>query len=141
MTALIPQGYNSDLAGDTGPCDRRVNEILTLRLNSCNGFVDSLISMKNIRTGSDSSGNNRYGAVPLYVHVCDLCTGYSLRSDCAWILSNPTVTFGNDDSPVEVKILLSGARDNVLETDRVRYNAIRALAGNGLDTTSIGGGF
>jgi len=109
----------------------RINEILTLRLNSCNGFIESLINLKNIRTGSDTLGNNRFGAVPIYVHVCDLCTGYSLVSDCAWILSNPTLTFGNDDSPVEVKILLSGARDNRLSTDRDQYNLIRQIEASG----------
>lgn len=103
----------------------RNNEILTLRLNSCTGYIDALIALKGIRT--NQTGNGRLtGPVPLYVHVCNACDGYSLVTDCAWILTNISKTFGNDDTAVEVKILLSQPRDNRLAIDAEEFTRIES---------------
>lgn len=87
---------------------RRNNEILTIRLNSCNGYVDALIELKNRRYGVQG-----VTPTPLNIHICDLCTGYQLIARCAWMISNPTISFGNDDSPVEIKFLLADVGDNI----------------------------
>lgn len=105
---------------------RRNNEILTLRLNSCNGFLDDLISLKNRRTGL-----NNITPVPLHIHVCDLCTGYSLIASCAWMISNPTVSFGNDDTAIEIRFLLVDVTDSLTISEQIFNNF---GTGNALDT-------
>lgn len=88
------------------------NRILTIRLNSCNGVVDDIIALKNRRVGS--IGGRQLNRTPFYFQFCDYCTGYSLVSECAWILTNPSLSFGQDDSAVEIRILLVSPRDNAL---------------------------
>lgn len=108
----------------------RNNEILTIRLNSCSGYVELLTALKNIRSVNIDPLINPTGPVPLYIHVCDLCTGYSLVSDCAWILSNPSISFGNDEDTVEIRILMSNPRDNRLAIDADAFQRIQSLLGN-----------
>lgn len=88
------------------------NRIMTLRLNSCNGVVEDLIRAKNFKLPTASG--ELLLRTSFYFHFCDLCSGYSLVSNCAYILSNPVLSFGQDDSPIEIRILLVDPKDNRL---------------------------
>ena len=98
----------------------RRNEILTLRLNSCNGYLESLINLKNRRISA--GGARAVAPVPLYIRVCDFCTGFNLTSSCAWMISNPSVSFGNDDSPIELKFLLTETKNRMTNSTDVFDN-------------------
>lgn len=98
----------------------RNSEILTLRLNSCNDTVNQLIELKDrsaTNIGGVGGANNVVGVgggirVPWQVTVYELCTGEIYQSQCAWMLSNPTRSFGDDDSPIEVRILMTEVQGN-----------------------------
>ncbi len=85
------------------------NKILTIRLNSCNGVVEDIIALKNRRVGP--RGLNR---TPIHFQFCDYCAEVSLVSTCAWVLTNPTLSFGQDDAAVEIRILLVEPRSDRL---------------------------
>ena len=104
------------------------NRIVTLNLNSCNSAVEEIIALKAFRYST--TGSRAVIRVPFYFELCDYCTGFTLIADCAWIISNPTLNLGADDSGTEVRILLASPRDNTLVfSDRFAQRSSEVNAG------------
>lgn len=113
------------------------NRIVTLNLNSCNGAVEDIIALKAFRYSTN--GGRAVIRVPFYFELCNYCTGFTLIADCAWILSNPTLNLGADDSGTEVRILLASPRDNSLVfSDRFTERSAQISGGAGI-TIGTGG--
>lgn len=95
-------------------------EILTLRLASCNAIVDDLVSLKN---GVSGPLGQRI-QVPWQVVVYDACQNYTLYSQCAFMVSNPIKSFGNDDTATEIKIVMTDIHDDNVALTNERFDQI-----------------
>lgn len=117
------------------------NKILTIRLNSCNGVVEDIIALKNRRVGPSRFGGGPINRTPIHFQFCDYCSEISIVSTCAWILTNPQLSFGQDDSAVEIKVLLVEPRSNTLVFASDFQGRTDAINSINQSTIQAGGGF
>lgn len=113
----------------------RANEILTVRIKGCgHGQIARLIDQKKKRVPGFSIKANL--AVPLTIQVFDTCTGYSLTTNYGWMLSNPPIEFGNNDSEIEIRFLMVNPEEGKLVSKAVMPSRVAEVAGDAIDTAS-----
>lgn len=115
---LDPTGEEEDTyieTADGSACvvtSSRKNEKLTIRISGCHEYVERLILMKKSKR-------------PLYLQLTDISNGFNLTSGCAYMLSNPSRTFGVEDNTQEIVFLLTDISDNrsTLTNSTIAFNA------------------